>query len=78
MYQKVFYGQITREQNRTLPDLDGREQISLWPVAVMALVMGVLSPYWMRTIDPAVVNIGGQQKTAAATPASAASAGGQK
>jgi NADH-quinone oxidoreductase subunit M len=77
MYQKVFYGQITREQNKTLPDLDGREQVSLWPVAVMVLVMGVLSPYWMRTIDPAVVNIGSQQRTAAA-PISAASAGGQK
>src|SRR5262249_39087168 len=54
MYQKVFYGQIHHEENKTLPDLDGREQISLWPIAVMALVMGVISPYWMKSIDPAV------------------------
>jgi NADH-quinone oxidoreductase subunit M len=54
MYQKVFYGQITHDENKTLPDLDGREQISLWPIAVMALVMGVVSPYWMKSIDPAV------------------------
>ncbi len=82
MYQKVFYGQITREKNKTLPDLDGREQISLWPVAVMALVMGVVSPYWMKTIDPAVAGVQGVQKSAAATPISATSsattAGGQK
>jgi NADH-quinone oxidoreductase subunit M len=54
MYQKVFYGQITHDENKTLPDLDRREQISLWPIAVMALVMGVLSPFWMKSIDPAV------------------------
>jgi NADH-quinone oxidoreductase subunit M len=54
MYQKVFYGQITHDENKTLPDLDGREQISLWPIAVLALIMGVASPYWMRSIDPSV------------------------
>jgi len=57
MYQKVFYGPIHHNENKTLPDIDGREQISLWPVAVMALVMGVVSPYWMKTIDPAVAEI---------------------
>jgi NADH-quinone oxidoreductase subunit M len=54
MYQKVFYGPISHEENRNLPDIDGREQISLWPIAVMALVMGVISPYWMKSIDPSV------------------------
>jgi NADH-quinone oxidoreductase subunit M len=78
MYQKVFYGQIHNEKNRTLPDLDGREQISLWPVAVLALIMGVISPYWMNTIDPAVASISGPQKNAAAIQISGTSAGGQK
>jgi NADH-quinone oxidoreductase subunit M len=54
MYQKVFYGPIHHDENKSLPDIDVREQISLWPVAVMALVMGVVSTYWMRSIDPAV------------------------
>jgi NADH-quinone oxidoreductase subunit M len=54
MYQKVFYGPIQHDENKTLPDIDAREQISLWPVAVMALVMGVVSPYWMKSIHPAV------------------------
>ncbi len=57
MYQKVFYGEIHHEENRRLRDIDGREQISLWPVAIMALIMGVLSPYWMKTIDPAVASL---------------------
>ena len=77
MYQKVFYGQITQEKNKTLPDLDGREQISLWPVAVMAIVMGVISPYWMKTINPAVTTINGSPATAAIT-SNSATAGGQK
>jgi NADH-quinone oxidoreductase subunit M len=54
MYQKVFYGQIHHEENKTLPDIDGRERVSLVPLVVMAVIMGVLSPYWMRGIDPAV------------------------
>ena len=57
MYQKVFYGPIHHDENKTLPDIGAREQISLWPVAVMALVMGVVSPYWMKTIHPAVAEM---------------------
>ena len=68
MYQKVFFGPIHHDENRGLPDINAREQISLWPVAVMALIMGVASPYWIRTIHPAVVaNVGQPVKTAAIT-----------
>jgi NADH-quinone oxidoreductase subunit M len=69
MYQKVFYGQITHDENKTLPDIDAREQISLWPIAVMALVMGVASTYWMKSIDPAVAAT--MPKASSGTPASA-------
>jgi len=54
MYQKVFYGQIRHAENKTLPDIDRRERISLVPLVVMAVIMGVASPYWMKAIDPAV------------------------
>jgi len=56
MYQKVFYGQIHHDENKTLPDIDGRERISLVPLVVMAVIMGVVSPYWMKSIQPAVVS----------------------
>ena len=59
MYQRVFFGPIHYEENRSLPDLDRREQISLWPLAVMAIVMGVVSPLWMRSIDPSVAETTG-------------------
>ncbi len=61
MYQRVFYGPIRHEENRAVPDIDGREQISLWPLAIMALVMGVVSPLWMKSIDPSVVAITGKR-----------------
>src|SRR5690348_14428633 len=54
MYQKVFYGQIQHDENKTLPDIDGRERIYLVPLIVMAVIMGVASPYWMKSIEPAV------------------------
>ena len=40
--------------NETLPDLDLRERIALWPAAAVALVMGVAPLLWLNAIDPAV------------------------
>ena len=54
MYQRVFFGVVKNPANATLTDLDGRERLALWPLAGLALVMGVASPWWMRAIDPAV------------------------
>jgi NADH-quinone oxidoreductase subunit M len=61
MYQRVFYGPIRHEENRAVPDIDGREQISLWPLAVMAVVMGVASPLFMKSIDGSVTQTGQTQ-----------------
>ena len=54
MYQRVFFGVVKNPANAALSDLDGRERLALWPLAGLALVMGVASPLWMRAIDPAV------------------------
>jgi NADH-quinone oxidoreductase subunit M len=54
MYQRVFYGEIKHEVNRTLPDLNLREKTALAPIAVAALVMGVAPLLWLGSIDPAV------------------------
>ena len=56
MYQKVFYGQIQHDENKALPEINGRERISLVPLVVMAVIMGVASPYWMKSIEPAVTS----------------------
>ncbi|HEV2113326.1 MAG TPA: Fe-S-binding domain-containing protein, partial [Terriglobales bacterium] len=67
MYQRVFYGTVTVEANRTLPDLSGRERLALWPTAVLALVMGVASPIWINTMESSV-------RTALTTPQAQAAA----
>ncbi len=54
MYQRVFYGQVKHEVNKTLPDLNLREKTALVPIAVAALVMGVAPLLWLGAIDPAV------------------------
>ncbi len=54
MYQRVFQGEVTNPKNATLRDLDKREQVSLWPVAIAALVMGVAPMLWLHSISPSV------------------------
>src|SRR5581483_9766483 len=53
LYQRVFWGQVKNPVNAALPDLSGREKISLWPAAAVALVMGVAPLTWISAIDPA-------------------------
>ena len=54
MYQRVFYGQISNPANKNLSDMDARERVSMWPLAVAALVMGVAPNLWLHFIDPSV------------------------
>jgi len=56
MYQRVFFGKVKHAVNDTLPDLNTRERIALWPAAIAALVMGVAPLLWLNSIDPAVHN----------------------
>jgi NADH-quinone oxidoreductase subunit M len=54
LYQRTFFGEIKHPANAALPDANGRERLALLPLAALALIMGVASPWWMSTIDPAV------------------------
>ncbi|PYX66563.1 MAG: Fe-S-binding domain-containing protein [Acidobacteria bacterium] len=53
MYQRVFFGKVTQDVNNSLTDLSRREKIALWPIAVVALSMGVAPLLWLSMIDPA-------------------------
>ncbi len=55
MIQRVFYGDtgLRPSEVPNAPDLDAREHLTLWPLVALFLLMGVASPLWMRTIDPA-------------------------
>ncbi|HEX6737070.1 MAG TPA: Fe-S-binding domain-containing protein, partial [Vicinamibacteria bacterium] len=54
MVQRVLYGEVTHEPNRSLPDLSARELVVLVPLVALALFMGVFSPYFTREIEPTV------------------------
>src|ERR1700690_943673 len=73
MYQRVFYGSVTNPANASLRDLDARERVSLWPLAIAALVMGVAPMLWLHSIDPAVSatlkQFSAGTQSAASTPA---------
>ncbi len=54
MIQRIFYGpQSALVANRPAYDVVAREQLALWPMALLMLIMGVASPYWIRAIDSA-------------------------
>ena len=54
MFQRVNYGPITNEKNRTLPDLTPREWALLVPTIAMAILMGVLPGIFLRPMEPSV------------------------
>ena len=54
MFQRVNYGPITNEHNRTLPDLTVREWAMVGPIVVMAILMGVLPNLFLRPMEPSV------------------------
>jgi NADH-quinone oxidoreductase subunit M len=45
-YQRVFYGDITHQENRELEDTSARESGMLWALALVILWMGVNSPFF--------------------------------
>jgi len=54
MFQRVNYGPITNEKNRTMPDLTPREWALLVPTIAMAILMGVVPGIFLRPMEPSV------------------------
>jgi NADH-quinone oxidoreductase subunit M len=44
-YQRVFFGEVTVEKNKTLPDISARERVILASIAVITLWMGIGSVF---------------------------------
>ena len=56
-YQRVFFGDVTQEKNRTLADADRREWTVLVAMAVLILWMGVGSAGFTRRTEASARNI---------------------
>jgi NADH-quinone oxidoreductase subunit M len=50
-YQRVGFGEVTVEKNRSLPDASGREGLILVTMAVAIIFMGVASPLFTRRMQ---------------------------
>jgi len=72
MVKRVFYGELQNPKNQGLADLSLREAVVLVPLVVLALVMGVASPYFTRRIEPSADALVRQVRAAATRPAPAA------
>lgn len=73
LYQRTFYGTTKTPANANMQDVSLRERSVLWPLAVTALVMGVVPSLWMNSIDRSVGHVlETQQPVAASAQASLA------
>jgi NADH-quinone oxidoreductase subunit M len=67
MIQRIFYAGPGSKSTAIAPrDLDAREHLALWPMALLFLIMGVASPYWLTAIDPYAVTIANPHPTTTA------------
>jgi NADH-quinone oxidoreductase subunit M len=54
MYQRVFYGEITNDKNRNLPDCSALEKLILTMVVIVILAMGTYPQPFLRRMDHSV------------------------
>jgi len=52
--KRVFFGKVTRESNKHLADLNGREIVVLAPLVIMVFVMGLAPKPFFDKMEPAV------------------------
>jgi NADH-quinone oxidoreductase subunit M len=57
MIQRVFYGEVTHEENKGLKDINWREKFLLVPLIVMVFWIGFYPKPFLKLIEPSVVNL---------------------
>ncbi len=65
MFEKVFLGPVTQEENRGLKDINLREVLVLLPILVMILWIGLYPNYFFNLINPTVEHLSAVLQTAA-------------
>jgi NADH-quinone oxidoreductase subunit M len=73
LYRRLFFGEITKDDVRAMPDLSLREMAIFAPLVILTLWMGVYPSSFKDLIDPSVAQIvGHQQQATGHAPRSAA------
>src|SRR5688572_32606613 len=55
MFQRVNYGPVRNEHNRSLPDLSPREWAMVAPIVAMSILMGVLPNIFLKPMEPSEI-----------------------
>ena len=56
-YKRMFFGEVTKEENRNLPDVNKRELIALVPLVIIAIWLGVYPKPVLEPINKSVESI---------------------
>ncbi len=57
LYQRVFFGEITHEENKALKDVNRREQWTLIPLVVLCFWIGIYPKPFFRILEPSIQRI---------------------
>ena len=67
-YQRVFHGEVSIEENRSLPDMRFRETVMLAPLLVLIVFIGVYPKPFLDRIEPSAERVVTQLRTATRVP----------
>jgi NADH-quinone oxidoreductase subunit M len=56
LYQRTMFGEITKDANKTLPDLDAREMATLIPIIAFCFWIGLYPVPFLRAMEASVAN----------------------
>jgi NADH-quinone oxidoreductase subunit M len=57
LFRRLFYGEVTKDDVRAMPDLNWREMSIFAPLIALTLWMGVYPSTFKALIDPAVAQL---------------------
>ena len=56
-FKKLFFGEITKEENKDLPDVNKRELIALIPLSIITVWLGVYPKPLLNPINNSVESV---------------------
>jgi NADH-quinone oxidoreductase subunit M len=68
MYERVMHGQVTKEENRRLPDLSAREVGLVVALVVLIIAIGVFPRFVLEPMQASVLNLLSKSATAGLLP----------
>ena len=57
MFQRVVWGEISNPYNETLVDISSRERLTLAPLVILIVWMGMYSNHFLRPMDASIAKL---------------------